>query len=283
MLVTGAEGQLGRALVACAPSHVECIGTTSRCFNLANEGEMRGQIRRYQPDLLINAAAYTAVDKAEKNISIANLINARAVEVMRDELKKIERRLIQISTDYVFDGFACRPYRPCDVPNPLSVYGRSKAAGEVAAGIDSMIVRSSWVYAAGGSNFVITMLRLMRERVELRVVADQIGAPTWASGLANTIWRLAALNVSGIFHHRDAGVASWYDFAVAIQEEAVTLGLLDKSIPIIPIATSEYPTLAVRPTFSLIDDSSTRQLLADRTEHWRENLRRMLYEEMKLA
>lgn len=143
-------------------------------------------------------------------------------------------------------------------------------------GADATVVRTAWVYAAGGANFVATMLRLMREREEVRVVADQIGAPTWAPGMAEVLWGLAARRAGGMWHWSDAGAASWYDFAVAIEEEARATGLLDRPCKVIPIATTDYPTPARRPAFSLLDNSATREALGLDAVHWRVNLRRML-------
>jgi dTDP-4-dehydrorhamnose reductase len=244
---------------------------------------VRDRIRAEAPDLVLNAAAYTAVDKAESEEDAARAINAGAVAAMVAALDETGGRLVHVSTDFVFDGTSPRAYRPDDERNPLSAYGRSKAAGEVVLRPIDLLVRTAWVYSAAGANFVRTMLRLMRERDEVRVVADQIGAPTWAPGLARTLWELAGAEASGIFHHCDAGVASWYDFAVAIQEEALATGLLSREVQVRPIATSEFPTPARRPAFSLLDSSSTRALLGDGHTHWRVNLRRMLEEEMALG
>jgi dTDP-4-dehydrorhamnose reductase len=283
VLITGAAGQLGQPLVAVAPVGAAVTALTRAECDLADPALITAAIAAHRPDILINAAAYTAVDRAESEVDIAMRINGEAVLVMRDALAAHGGRLVQVSTDFVFDGTSSCAYAPDARRNPLSTYGLSKAAGEDAAGGEALIVRTSWVYAAGGGNFVRTMLRLMRERDELRVVADQIGAPTLASGLAETIWSLIDKKVTGLFHHRDAGVASWYDFAVAIQEEAMALGLLTRSIPITPIATSAYPTPARRPAFSLLDDSATRALLGDAPPHWRVNLRTMLKEEQALG
>jgi dTDP-4-dehydrorhamnose reductase len=283
ILVTGARGQLGRALSRCVPAEMECVALGRESCDLSDEASIRSAIRKNRPNIVINSGAYTAVDRAENDVDLATLINGDAVGVIRDELEKINGRLIQVSTDFVFDGAGSQLYRPDDSINPLSVYGRTKAAGETKAGPNATIVRTSWVYAAGGSNFVRTMLHLMKEREEIRVVADQIGAPSWASGLAQTLWKLAYSEVRGVYHHRDAGVASWYDFAVAIQEEAVSLGLLARMVPIIPITTEQYPTPAQRPRFSLLDDSSTRDLLRDTPNHWRVNLRKMLEEEKEIV
>jgi dTDP-4-dehydrorhamnose reductase len=283
LLVTGAGGQLGQALVASGPAdHVVVALTRTEC-DLADPASITAAIAAHCPDVLINAAAYTAVDRAESEVDLAMRVNGEAVLVMRRALDEYGGRLVQISTDFVFDGSSNRAYAPDARRNPLSTYGLSKAAGEDAAGEDALIVRTSWVYAAGGGNFVRTMLRLMRERDELNVVHDQIGAPTLASGLAATIWELIGKQATGIFHHRDAGVASWYDFAVAIQEEALALGLITRAIPIRPIASSAYPVPARRPAFSLLDDSATRALLGDAPPHWRANLRKMLKEEQALG
>ncbi|HSG56487.1 MAG TPA: dTDP-4-dehydrorhamnose reductase, partial [Paracoccaceae bacterium] len=240
-------------------------------------------IRATRPDLVINAAAYTAVDRAESEEPLALAVNGGAVAAITAALAETGGRLVHVSTDFVFDGTSSRAYQPADQRNPLSAYGRTKAAGEDAAGPHALIVRTAWVYTAGGANFVRTMLRLMAERDSLAVVADQIGAPTWAPGLAATIWGLVDKGATGIFHHSDAGVASWYDFAVAIQEEALAIGLLARAIPIRPIKTADYPTPALRPAFSLLDCTETRALLADGHTHWRINLRKMLNEEQALG
>jgi dTDP-4-dehydrorhamnose reductase len=282
-LVTGAGGQLGQALAAAAPADVQLIALSRAECDLADPISINAAIAAHRPDVLINAAAYTAVDRAESEVDLAMRVNGEAVMVMRRALAKYGGRLVQISTDFVFDGTSNRAYAPDARRNPLSAYGLSKAAGEDAAGDEALIVRTSWVYAAGGGNFVRTMLRLMRERDELSVVHDQLGAPTLASGLAATIWALVAHKASGIYHHRDAGVASWYDFAVAIQEESLALGLLTRAIPIRPIPSSAYPVPARRPAFSLLDDSATRALLGDAPPHWRANLRKMLTEEQTLG
>jgi dTDP-4-dehydrorhamnose reductase len=283
ILVTGAGGQLGQALVAAAPQDVEIIAVSRAECDLSDPASINAAIAAHRPDVLINAAAYTAVDRAETEVELAMRVNGEAVMVMRNALAEYGGRLVQVSTDFVFDGGSNRAYAPDARRNPLSTYGLSKAAGEDAAGEGALIVRTSWVYAAGGGNFVRTMLRLMRERDELSVVHDQLGAPTLASGLAATIWALIAANATGIYHHRDAGVASWYDFAVAIQEEALALGMLTRTIPIHPIPASAYPVPARRPAFSLLDDSATRALLGDAPPHWRANLRKMLKEEQTLG
>jgi dTDP-4-dehydrorhamnose reductase len=280
VLVTGAKGQLGRALLATAPDSAQMHPVDIADCDLTDPGAIAALVDSAAPDLIINAAAYTAVDQAETNEHTARAINAGAVATL---VQAHSGRLVHVSTDFVFDGRSSRPYRPDDQRAPLSAYGRTKAEGEDRLRASDLLVRTAWVHAAGGANFVRTMLRLMRERDEVRVVADQIGAPTWATGLARTIWGLVDKQARGVFHHCDAGVASWYDFAVAIQEEALALGMLSRKVPVIPITTAEYPTPAARPAFSLLDCSTTRALLGDGHTHWRKNLWLMLREEEALG
>lgn len=184
--------------------------------------------------------------------------------------------LAHVSTDFVFDGRSGIPYAPDAPVEPIGAYGRSKLAGEKAAGPDALILRTAWVYAPTGGNFVRTMLRLMQERVEVRVVVDQIGTPTYAPALAEALWTLPLARTKGIHHYTDSGAASWYDFAVAIQEEALAAGLLDRAVPVIPIATADFPTLARRPHFSVLDKTATFAALGQPAPHWRVNLRRMI-------
>lgn len=281
-LITGVKGQLGKALLAHAPAGWTCVSLDRAALDLSDAEAIARVVDAEQPDLVLNAAAYTAVDRAESESDLAHAINAGAPAAFSKALGDAGR-LLQVSTDFVFDGAHGHAYLPSDIRNPQSVYGASKAAGEDAAGDTAIIVRTSWVYAAAGANFVRTMLRLMRERDELGVVADQIGSPTWARGLATTIWGLAVKDATGIWHHRDAGIASWYDFAVAIAEEAHAVGLLDRIPAIHPIATSEYPKPARRPAFSVLDVTATREILGDISMHWRANLRTMLNEENALG
>ena len=198
-------------------------------------------------------------------------------------MKALGSKMVHVSTDFVFDGASSRAYRPGDERSPISVYGRTKAEGEDHVRATDILVRTAWVYGAGGANFVRTMIRLMNERDELGVVADQIGAPTWATGLARCIWGLVEKQASGTFHHSDCGVARWYDFAVAIAEEAHELGLVANKPLIKPITTADYPTPAKRPAFSLLDCSATSEILNDQPIHWRSHLRTMLKEEKALG
>jgi dTDP-4-dehydrorhamnose reductase len=236
-------------------------------------------IAQAEPDLIINASGYTAVDKAEAERDLAYAINATAPGAMARAAAALGARFIHISTDFVFDGTGHLPYAPDAATNPISAYGASKAAGEAAvaaSGASALTVRTAWVYSAGGTNFVETMLRLMATRDEINVVADQIGTPTHAESLARALWALAETDYRGIAHFTDAGVASWYDFAVAIHDLGMAAGLLDKAVRINPIPTSAYPTPAARPHFSVLDKAATWGLLGYRADHWRQELAAMI-------
>ena len=267
-LIAGAGGQLGRALQACAPAGVTVIAPPEAEFDITDAATVARVIAASRADIVFNAAAYTAVDKAEADAAQAQRINADAVALLAAHAP----RLVHVSTDFVFDGTASQPYAPDAAPNPVSAYGATKLAGETAAGANALIVRTAWVYAAVGSNFVHTMLRLMRERPEVRVVADQIGTPTHVAGLARALWALSAAGKHGLYHWTDAGVASWYDFAVAIQEEAIAIALLDRAVPVLPIRTADYPTPARRPAYSVLDKTSS-WAITGAAAHWRHELR----------
>ncbi|MEP3052416.1 MAG: dTDP-4-dehydrorhamnose reductase [Erythrobacter sp.] len=283
VVVTGARGQVGSALTGSCPAGIQLTALDRKTLDITDRAAVRETVSSIRPDIVINAAAYTAVDKAESEPDLARAVNSNAPHFLSEAITDFGGKMVQISTDFVFDGQSNSAYLPQDRRAPVSVYGSTKSDGEDAIGEAGLIVRTSWVYAAGHGNFVRTMLRLMQERDEVRVVADQIGAPTWAAGLAQTIWGLIGAKAQGVFHHCDAGTASWYDFAVAIKEEAQQIGLLSRDIPIIPITTAQYPTPARRPVFSLLDCNATHELLGDARPHWRENLRQMLKEERTLA
>jgi len=278
-LVTGAGGQLGRALQATAPAGVDLTALDRAALDIGDAPAVAARVHAIAPDLVINAAAYTAVDKAESDGAAARRINAEAPGHLATAAAAIGARFIHVSTDFVFDGTSGAPYRPDHPTAPLGVYGATKLAGEQAvqaAHPTALIVRTAWVYGDTGHNFVRTMLRLMAERDEVRVVADQIGTPTYATGLARALWALDAAGAAGIHHWTDSGAASWYDFAVAIQEEALGLGLLARAVPVVPIATSAYPTPARRPSYSVLDKSAAVALVGGPAPHWRVHLREML-------
>jgi len=270
------------ALVEALRSAGSIVAADRAALDLADPDAIVAAVRGAKPDLVINAGAYTAVDLAEDQPAQAIAVNDTAVGVLAAATSKAGRRLLHLSTDFVFDGKSNRAYLPSDQANPLSVYGMSKLGGErqvLRAAGGGIVLRTSWVYAAEGRNFVLTMLKLMREKPEIRVVCDQIGAPTSANSAASAIWGLIEANVpGGIYHWSDLGLASWYDFAVAIQEEALLTGSLNRAIPVVPIRSAEYPTRAQRPAFSLLDIGSTRAMLEVPAHHWRHNLRCMLDE-----
>lgn len=282
-LILGATGQLARAMQRNVPPQLQAVALSRAEYQLGDNVTLSAHVQATRPTVIINATAYTAVDQAESDRDGAFVANAHAVGAMAEICELHRIRLVHVSTDFVFDGGAGRPYRPEDTPNPLSVYGSSKLQGErlIAArpGLDWRVIRTAWVYAASGRNFLLTMLRLFRERPEVRVVADQVGTPTSADSLAACTWA-AALDEgeSGILHFTDAGVASWYDFAVAIYEEARELGLITRDVAIVPIATEQYPTPAHRPSYSVLDTRRTLERLKLQPVHWRVNLRKVLKE-----
>lgn len=278
VLITGARGQVGRALAATAPAKAMVLRAPAAELDITDASAVRALIVAEQPDIIFNAAAYTAVDRAESDEATALRVNGTAVGILAKTAAETGAKLVHISTDFVFDGARSSPYAPDDPTNPLNAYGRTKLAGEQAAGPDALVVRTAWVYAAGAANFVQTMLRLMAERDEVHVVADQIGTPTYATSLAQALWGLALTGCHGIHHFTDSGAASWYDFAVAIQEEARERGLLHRKATVVPIATKDFPTPATRPSYSVLDKQATAAALGRNPPHWRDNLRAMLDE-----
>ena len=282
VLVLGAGGQVARAVADVMSGPHEIVLRTHADVDIADAESLDRSLAQYKVDWIVNGAAYTAVDLAEDEPARAAAINDAAVGTLAAAAARARARLLHLSTDFVFDGRANRAYLPHDPPNPLSVYGATKLAGEKKAlegECAAIVLRTAWVYAAAGKNFVLTMLRLMREREQVRVVGDQIGTPTWACGIAHAIRDLLEVDApAGIYHWTDLGVASWYDFAVAIQDEALERGLLKRAVSIVPIATSEYPTRARRPAFSVLDTKATRDVVAAPAMHWRHNLRMMLDE-----
>lgn len=278
-VIIGRNGQVAWELQKTVPDNVNLIVLGSADVDITELSSIQSALADTPVDVIINASAYTAVDKAETDKEQAYLINEHAVRNLASVAKEKNARFIHISTDFVFDGEHNQPYKTTDVTNPLSVYGASKLAGEKAAHTEypegTAIVRTSWIYSSHGNNFVKTMLRLMSEKDQLSVVVDQIGCPTYAKDLAEFLWCISRQEtVESIYNWSDLGVASWYDFAVAIQRAALELGLLNKSIPIVPINTEDYPTPAKRPKFSLLKNTDSSSLIV--TKHWQLNLAKML-------
>ena len=283
VLVTGARGQVGRAVINAAPATTQLIAVTHGELDIGDARAVDGFVASTRPDAIVNAAAYTAVDRAETEADLAQLVNATGPANLARAAAANGARLIHLSTDFVFDGMTSAPYRPHDPTNPLSIYGATKLAGELAVreilGDRSVVLRTAWVYDATGRNFLNTMLRLMRERGTVRVVADQFGSPTAAHSIAEAIWAIIARpEVAGTHHWTDSGVASWYDFAVAIAEEAASAGKGSATAGVIPIVTADYPTPAKRPRFSVLDKAATCAALGLTPRHWRQNLRQVIGE-----
>ena len=291
ILLTGLNGQVGQELQRTLAPLGEVIGVGRETMDLAQATSIRQAISEARPDVIVNAAAYTAVDKAETETELAHSINGIAPQIMAEEAQRLGAALFHISTDYVFDGRKNTPYLEDDAPNPLGVYGKSKLVGE--EGIRKtcdryIILRTAWVYGTyGKSNFVKTMLRLFASRDEVRVVADQVGTPTWASDIASAIATLLPQlcpeqpqesPLTGIYNFTNSGMSSWYDFAIAIFEEAEQLGFPLKVQRIVPITTSEYPTPAQRPAYSVLSGKKVSAALGTYPPYWRDGLRQMLGE-----
>jgi dTDP-4-dehydrorhamnose reductase len=280
VLLTGAAGQLGQALIAAKPAGITLIACSRAELDLADAVACQAVVQRHRPDWVFNAGAYTAVDRAEQEPELAQAVNAGAPAAFAEALAATGGRLLQVSTDFVFNGAQGTPYLPEQSVDPLGVYGASKAAGEAAALQlpGALVLRTSWVYGPVGHNFCLTMLRLLRERSEIGVVADQVGCPTSTLTLAAACWRAIGADPTDprILHWSDAGAASWYDFAVAIGELAVAAGLLERAARVLPLTTTDYPTPARRPNYSLLDCTASRLALGLEPLHWRAALAEVL-------
>jgi dTDP-4-dehydrorhamnose reductase len=286
VLLTGAAGQLGQALIASKPPGMELIACGRAELDLADAEACRAAVQQHRPDWVVNAGAYTAVDKAESEPELAAAVNAGAPAAFAEALAATGGRLLQVSTDFVFNGQQGSPYRPDQPLDPLGVYGASKASGEAAALRlpAARVLRTSWVYGPVGKNFCLTILRLHALKAAagepLGVVADQVGCPTSTAPLAAACWRAlkAGAEAPPILHWSDAGAASWYDFAVAIGELGVQAGLLERVATVKPLTTADYPTPATRPSYSLLECSTTREALGLDPLHWREALAEVLHQ-----
>ncbi len=282
-VVVGAGGQLGRELLRCRPARHQCVALPRRELDVTDRGEVARLLRWHRPAAIFNCAAYTDVDAAESEPDLALAVNAEGVANLAREAAPLGARVVHVSTDYVFDGTADAPYGAGAAPRPLGAYGHSKLAGELRLQellpLDSVIVRSAWLYSGSGGNFVTTMLRLMGERDSLRVVDDQIGAPTWARGLAGAMWAMLERPAAhGVYHWTDAGSCSRHQFALEIQRLARRARLLDREVPVEPVPTAQYPAAARRPRYSVLDCRSSRQLLGVAPAPWQAQLGRMLAE-----
>jgi len=273
VLLTGAGGQLGRALQHLRPVGIDLVAMDLPELDLTQPASVQAAVQREHPDWIINAAAYTRVDQAEREVITAFAINGDGPRLLAEEAGRSGARMLQVSTDYVFPGYQGMPYESIDIAGPLNVYGASKLAGEQSVrellGDRATVIRTAWLYDHEGPNFVLTMLRLLGERDALSVVDDQVGTPTHADGLARAIWRTIEREISGILHWTDAGIASWYDFAQAIRELALQQGLLSEAAFVHPVPTSAFPRPARRPAYSVMDKHISWGLLDLHPPHWR--------------
>lgn len=280
VVILGVSGQLGSELMK-NPLHVLHAYTHDELdLSAISVAELAGLLDRHQADVVINAAAYTAVDKAEEEIAAAYAINAYAVRKLAQACMLKNVRIIHVSTDYVFDGKSNVPYETHDTPAPINVYGASKALGEsflFQCQPDAVCLRTSWLYSRDGNNFVNTMLRLMNKSKVIRVVNDQTGCPTSVQDVAHCVWQIIDRpDVKGILHWTGAGQCSWYEFAQAIQQRALAKGLLSKDCKVIPVPSADYPVVAPRPAYSVLDCQATAELLNIPQRHWTEALDAML-------
>jgi dTDP-4-dehydrorhamnose reductase len=280
ILVTGANGQLGRETVlALRDRGEEVVAVSRREIDFGAPEKVTDEIARHQADWVINCAAYTQVDMAEDNQAEAFKVNRDSAKAVAEGVRKYGGRLVHVSTDFIFDGRQSRPYKEDDVGNSLSVYGQSKWEGEQAVREslpESLIVRTAWVYGVHGHNFVKTILRLAGERDELSVVDDQIGTPSWTKDIAEGMWALIDADASGIFNLTNEGVASWYDFAEEIVAQAKRLGMPVKAQRVHPIPTRAYATPARRPGYSVLNKEKIREILNYPIPHWTASLGKAL-------
>lgn len=283
ILICGQHGQVSRELQQRLQGLGELIVLGRDQLDLANAEQIRQQVRAHRPSLIINAAAHTAVDQAESEPDAAFAINAIAPGIFAEEAKALGIPLIHYSTDYVFDGSKPAPYTEADTPNPLGVYGQSKLAGEqaiAAVGGQYLVLRTSWVYSNHGKNFLLTMQRLLQEKPQMRIVADQIGAPTWAGSIANSTlalierWQAGTAGEWGVYHLTAQGETSWFGFAEAIGEHLRKQGKACAELEAIP--SSAYPTPAQRPLNSRLDCSRLQQQWHVSQPQWQDALRECL-------
>lgn len=279
VLVTGGSGQLGYHLQKQYPKGFNVIAPGRDELDLSSADSIQKYLNAQGVDAIINAGAYTGVDAAEKDAEVAERVNTIAPKIMAEYCRDKNIPLIQISTDFVFDGTQGRPYAVDDQTNALGVYGQTKLAAEqhVLSVPKGYVLRTAWVYSEHGANFIKTMLRLAGQRSQLGVVADQVGSPTYAANLASAAWALLQKEPSQrLFHYSDAGICSWYDFALAAFELGAKKGLIEKAPEVAPLTTEQYPTPAVRPSYSVLDKTLSYDALGVAPIHWRSSLEEML-------
>jgi dTDP-4-dehydrorhamnose reductase len=282
VLITGADGQLGQHLLRCAPNSLSVVGMSRAECDITRVEALRNAFRDFEPNVVINAAAYTSVDKAETNQKQAIAVNVRGAANVGAVSSEFSTRTIHLSTDYVFDGNASTPYPPGARTCPLNVYGRTKLEGEgalSAANANSLIVRTGWLYSTRQETFVGKIISRLKSGREVRVVEDQVGVPTSAADLATAIWSCVRTpSLRGIQHWVNSGTASWYEFAVRIRERAGKIGLLRAAPLIVAIPSSAFISAAARPRYSVLDASAAWAALGHPARDWREALEEVLRE-----
>lgn len=276
-LIVGAKGQLGLELVSTRPDIYDCVQVDHGALDIGDRAAVFDYVRRVAPMLILNAAGYTNVDRAETEIALAFSANAEGPANLAEAAHACAARLIHVSSNYVFGGDQCSPIKSSSEAKPINAYGRSKIEGErriARLGYqDVSVVRAGWLYSAHGNNFLTRMLKLMQERDEISVVNDQFGTPTTTSGLARAIWKMAQVSkMIPTWHWADAGQASWYEFAEAICDEARNRGLVTQPVAIVPVSSQEYQTPARRPHYAVLDYSKAAVELGINPVSWREAL-----------
>ena len=287
ILLVGSSGQLGKSIIQTTPQNVKLLIPTKMEFNLRNGIECYKYIISNKPDWVINSGAYTNVDKAEEEENLAYAINSEGPEFIAKAIRGIGGKLLQISTDYVFNGEQNTPYLPNQSLSPINIYGKTKAKAErlltdiLVEENQLSILRTSWLISKRGKNFATKIIQLNTEKEELNVVCDQVGSPTCSKSLANAIWKLIEVNAQysdmgkkfpKISQFTDNGIASWYDVAVAVSEIAFKKGLIKKMALIKPIVSSQYPTKAIRPAYSVLESKLTKKILKLKKLNWRDAL-----------
>ena len=287
ILITGSNGQLGNALNFTKPRNINILNPNRNNFDLTNNHQMSNYILENNPDWIINCGAYTNVEKAESEQELAFQINAIAVKTISETLLKTKGKLIQISTDFVFDGKSSIPYKTSDYASPQNIYGLSKLKGEqyvkeiIEKSQKGVVLRTSWLMSNFGNNFATKILKLHKEKEIINVVSDQIGSPTSAFNLANICWQIISSHNSWgydsqneipIFHFSDEGIASWYDVAVAVGEIGIQTGLIRKMAEVNPVKSDIFNSKAKRPSFSVLDTYKIKKLLNSKSKHWRKSM-----------
>ena len=289
VLLTGSSGQLGREIIHLKPSGINLIKANRFCLDLSNPESCQSYIKRIKPDWIINCGAYTNVEQAESEKELAYLINSLSVKYLAESIKNIDSKFIQISTDYVFNGNQNIPYVPEDLKSPINVYGKTKSIGEdfikkiFKNNNKAIIIRTSWLMGPTGQNFALKMLDLLSSKEKVDVIDDQIGSPTSTNTLAKACWQTIYLNTKGeslppILHIANEGEASWFDIAIEIKKIAKDIGLIQKPVTINPISSSNYPTKAKRPKYSVLDCKSSLQSISLKNNHWKSALKLLFLE-----